>query len=70
MEKPLNLRIEEIRNEIANIINEARLPAYILKPVIKDFYSQLENLERQELVQAQKDYEDSLKSKKESKTET
>ena len=77
MEKPLNLRIEEIRNEIASTINGAKLPAYILKPVIKDFYNQLENLERQELIQAQKDYEDSLKrkednqkEKKETKSET
>lgn len=64
MEKPLNLRIEEVRNQIANAINEANLPAYILKPVIKDFYTQLQNLEQQELIQAQKQYEKSLKDEK------
>lgn len=61
MEKPLNLRIEEVRNQIADTINGANLPAYILKPIIKDFYVQLENLERTELIQAQKQYENSLK---------
>lgn len=64
MEKPLNLRIEEVRNQIANAINEANLPAYILKPVVKDFYTQLQNLEQQELIQAQKQYEKSLKDEK------
>lgn len=64
MEKPLNLRIEEVRNQIANIINEANLPAYILKPIVKDFYTQLQNLEQQELIQAQRQYEKSLKDEK------
>lgn len=64
MEKPLNLRIEEVRNQMANVINEANLPAYILKPIIKDFYTQLQNLEQQELIQAQKQYEKSLKAEK------
>lgn len=66
MEKPLNLRIEEVKKQIAEIINNAKLPAYILKPIVKDFYMQLQNLEQQELVQAQKEYENSLeKDKKE-----
>lgn len=61
MEKPLNLKLKEIKEQIANIINQANLPAYILKPIIKDFYVQLENLERTELIEAQKQYENSLK---------
>lgn len=61
MEKPLNLKMQEIKNQIANVINGANLPAYILKPIIKDFYVQLENLERTELIEAQKQYENSLK---------
>lgn len=69
MEKPLNLRIEEIKNQIANTINEANLPAYILKPIVKDFYTQLQNLEQQELIQAQKQYEKSLKDEKKQKNE-
>lgn len=64
MEKPLNLRIEEVRNQIANTINEANLPAYILKPIVKDFYTQLQNLEQQELIQAQRQYEKSLNKQK------
>lgn len=64
MEKPLNLKIEEIRNQIANTINEANLPAYILKPIIKDFYTQLQNLEQQELIQAQRQYKKSLNEEK------
>lgn len=59
--KPLNLRIEEIKKQITKIINESKLPAYILKLVMKDFYIQLENLEKAELIQAQKEYEENLK---------
>lgn len=69
MEKPLNLKIEEIRKQIMNIINEANLPAYILKPIIKDFYMQLQNLERQELIQAEKQYEKSLETEKKTENE-
>ncbi len=64
MEKPLNLRIEEIKNQLATIINNAKLPAYILKPILKDFYMQLQNLEQAELIQAQKEYENGLKEEK------
>lgn len=64
MEKPLNLKIEEFRNQIVNTINEANLPAYILKPIVKDFYTQLQNLEQQELIQAQRQYEKSLNEEK------
>ena len=69
MEKPLNLRIEEVKNQIANTINEANLPAYILKPIIKDFYMQLQNLEQQELIQAQRQYEKSLNEEKNQENE-
>ncbi len=62
MEKPLNLRIEEVKNQIANTINEANLPAYILKPIIKDFYMQLQNLEQMDLIKSQQEYENSLKN--------
>lgn len=64
MEKPLNLKLKEIKEQIANIINQANLPAYILKPIVKEFYNQLEILEQQELIQAQKQYEKSLKDEK------
>lgn len=62
MEKPLNLRIEEVKNQIANTINEAKLPAYLLKPIIKDFYMQLQNLEQMDLIKSQQEYENSLKN--------
>ena len=64
MEKPLNLKLKEIKEQIANIINQANLPAYILKPIVKEFYNQLEILEQQELIQAEKEYQNSLKKQK------
>lgn len=64
MEKPINLKLEEIKNEIANIINDAKLPAYLLKPIVKDFYVQLQNLEQADLIKSQQEYQNSLNSEK------
>ena len=64
MEKPLNLKLKEIKEQIANIINQANLPAYILKPIVKEFYNRLEILEQQELIQAEKEYQNSLNKQK------
>ena len=60
MEKPLNLRLQETKDKIADIINNAKLPAYLLKPIVKDFYLQLQNLEQEEFMKSQMEYQNSL----------
>lgn len=64
MEKPLNLKIQETRDKIADAINEAKLPAYLLKPIIKDLYLELQNLEQDELAKSRMEYEKSLNIEK------
>lgn len=41
MEKPLSIRIVEVKNEIANILNNSKLNATILEPVVKEIHEEL-----------------------------
>ena len=60
-EKPLCLRMEDAKNEIAAVINRHRvecgLPCFILEPIIKDLYSQIANGKAVELELVKRDYE-------------
>ena len=50
----LILKKKEFEEELVKLINSSNLPAFILKPVIKDLFEQLNVLEQQQLEQAQK----------------
>ena len=41
MDKPTNLIMEETKLNIARIINESKLPAFLLEPLLKDLYNQV-----------------------------
>lgn len=45
---------KEFEENLVELINESKLPAFILKPIIKDLFEQLNMLEQQQLEQAQK----------------
>lgn len=45
---------KEFEEKIVTLINESNLPAFILKPIIKELFEQLNILEQQQLEQAQK----------------
>ena len=63
MDKPTNLIMEETKLNIARVINESKLPAFLLEPLLKDLYSQVNILKQKELEQSRKEYENSLKEK-------
>lgn len=63
MEKPLNLIIEEGRENIVKAVNSSGLPAYLLEPIIKDIYNEIANLKIKEL-QASKEKMEKEESKK------
>lgn len=44
----------EFEENLVKLINESNLPAFILKPIIKDLFEQLNIAEQQQLEQAQK----------------
>lgn len=46
------LREREYREKLANITNEIQLPAFILKPIIKEMYEQLNMIEEQQYNEA------------------
>lgn len=58
------LKKREFEENLVNLINESNLPAFILKPVIKDLFEQLNVLEQQQLEQAQKNKEEKNKKEK------
>lgn len=65
MNKPANLIVEETKTSIVKIINESGLPPFLLEPILKDLYNQVNLLKQQELKQSQEQYERDLKQEKE-----
>lgn len=51
----------EFEEKLVELINESKLPAFILRPIIKDLLEQLNLLEQQQLEQAQKIKEEKSK---------
>lgn len=45
---------KEFEEKLVKLINESNLPAFILKPIIKDLFEQLNIVEQQQLEQAQR----------------
>lgn len=67
MNKPANLIVEETKENIVKTINESGLPPFLVEPILKDLYNQINILKQQELEQSKKQYEDSLKQEEKKK---
>lgn len=67
MEKPISLKLRELKDNLVKEINESRLPMCILRPIIEDLYNQVVRMEEQEYTQDKTAYENSEKEKKEKK---
>ena len=61
MEMPISMRITALKNKLISEINNAKLPSYILVPIIKDLYEQLSQLDIQNTQKDKLEYENSLK---------
>ena len=59
--RELILKEREFKMKIIDLINNSNLPAFILKPTLKDLYEQLNDLEQQQ-------YEEAKKAKEEKKS--
>lgn len=55
--KPISIAREEFINELANLINESGLPAFIISPILKDVLAEVQNAERVQLEQDRAFYE-------------
>lgn len=61
---------DKLRIEMADLINKYKLPACMVEPVLKDYYTQICNIKEQQLVQAKQNIEMREKdAKKEEKNE-
>lgn len=45
---------KNFEENLVKLINESNLPAFILKPIVKELFEQLNIIEQQQLEQAQK----------------
>jgi len=61
MEKPISLKILDLKQKIVNDINETKLPIYIIKPIVKEIY---DSAIEQDIVQTKKDREEYEKGEK------
>lgn len=65
MEKPIEIKIEELKNKLIQEINSSKLPPFVVEPIIKEIYNQIEEIRKQELAKAQKEYNESQVNKEE-----
>ncbi len=61
MEMPISMKIIALKNKLISEINNAKLPSYILVPIVKDLYEQLSQLDIQNTQKDKLEYENSLK---------
>ena len=65
MDKPLSLRVREFESKLVEELNKSELPAFCLKQILKKIYSQLTQIENQEI----KDYQEKERKEKNEKNE-
>ena len=71
IEKPISLIIEEVKTEIANIINNSQLPPVVLDLIVKDIYNEVHSIYIQQTMQEQQEYNTSKQNdKNDIKTQT
>jgi len=49
MNKPFSLIVSETEQKVVEIINNSQLPAYVLKTILQNLYTQVENIEIEEI---------------------
>ena len=70
IEKPIMVQIQEFKNGISTLIQDSKLPIFIVEPIIKEF-AQEANLALQQYSNAQiKEYNKQLLESQKEETET
>ena len=65
MEKPISIILEELKQDIANSINNSQLPLAIIEPVMKDLYNEIVTLAQKQLIKDKENYKKSQEEDKE-----
>lgn len=63
----LIVKEQEIRESLVKVINESKMPAFILEPMIKELYEQITKAKEQQYNEAKAYLEQKEKKKKEVK---
>lgn len=61
----LIIKERQFREDLADVVNNSNLPAFIIKPIVKDLFEQLSMLEQQQYEMAQEFIEKNKKVKEE-----
>ena len=56
IKKPLNLAIEDFKQDLNELLTKSRLPAYILEPIKNDLYMDCMKIREQEIQKAREEY--------------
>jgi len=67
VDKPIQLKKIEFEEQLVKLINESKLPAFVLRILIEKILKQLENIEVQELTLAKKKYQKALEEEEKKK---
>ena len=67
MNKPITVIREEVKEQIAAIINNSGLPAFVIEPILQDFLIEVRNIAVRQYEYDKQQYNAFLKSKEEKK---
>lgn len=67
MNKPITIVREEVKEQIAAIINNSGLPAFVIEPILQDFLIEVRNVAVRQYEYDKQQYNAFLKSKEEKK---
>lgn len=65
--KPITLVHEEFVSDLTNIINNSKLPAFIIEPILKDLYLEIKAMSKRQLARDKEIYNQSLQPHEESR---
>lgn len=69
MEKPIELRTEELKNDLIETINKSTMPFFILDLILKDLYSEIHIAYVNQLNTVKQSYEQSLEKEQGTESE-
>lgn len=67
MNKPITIVREEVKEQIADIINNSGLPAFVIEPILQDFLMEVRNVAIRQYEYDKQQYNAFLKNNEEKK---
>ena len=65
MEKPISVIYEEFKNELASLINNSGLPAFVIEPILNDYLNEIKIIKERQYQTEKARYEEFLKKETE-----